>query len=597
MLPKKTMGAVQKVFVVTLLMLLVSRCEAMNGNSQEVSLFYKKITQNDLPRIIGMSEEIDANTVENIKSCLKSFVTMEQAFQVCKRHMRVMQQLCLSWDFGQTWGNCKVFLKNIRMETDQCTKYGIQSELCQFLTMLKKAEDKKQTFESVTRLTKLVEQSLQNQQQQQLQPQQNLMCFQSNPFKRDQRKFQEDQWRQCNTAPQMKWKPQQQQQQTNPQEHMPPQGLNTPQKKWLDEYPQHMMSEFSKMNHGRSQMKLNFEQVYQQDLQAVANKVHTLGIGDVVQVHTLPVGQGDCNIITCNGGKNVIIFDCGSIGGFDKKIFSLIKSYFTRAKFVAILISHGHYDHYNKITNILKILTDKGGINTIAILGGESKDYPGYLKNILKAKTHNRIVYHDNLAVGNLCVDDTIYFDFIEAREVHAQGSDINQKGMLMKLSCKHCQSSLLFSGDMQGKVADHFAMGTNLGKEFLRSTHYKMAHHGASDTANRAEWLKAISPVEVHVSHMYNHGSFHHPRCEAYERVKENCPIGTNGPIPHAFTCFDRSDHETNKYVTKQKKIWYRIYSTAPTKDDLCLISLVFARGLEARTGYKCVQNANKFF
>ena len=37
----------------------------------------------------------------------------------------------------------------------------------------------------------------------------------------------------------------------------------------------------------------------------------------LVKVYTLPIGQGDCNIIECNGGKNVIIFDCGSSGAYD----------------------------------------------------------------------------------------------------------------------------------------------------------------------------------------------------------------------------------------------------------------------------------------
>ena len=38
-------------------------------------------------------------------------------------------------------------------------------------------------------------------------------------------------------------------------------------------------------------------------------------------VYTIPIGQGDCNIISCNAGENVILFDCGSKGGniFAKK--------------------------------------------------------------------------------------------------------------------------------------------------------------------------------------------------------------------------------------------------------------------------------------
>ena len=68
-----------------------------------------------------------------------------------------------------------------------------------------------------------------------------------------------------------------------------------------------------------------------------------------------------------------------------------------------------------------------------------------------------------------------------------------------MKLSCKTCKSSLLFTGDMEGKNAEQIAKNY---PNILESTHYKIAHHGASSKANKIEWLKAIKPVEAHVSH-----------------------------------------------------------------------------------------------
>ena len=33
-----------------------------------------------------------------------------------------------------------------------------------------------------------------------------------------------------------------------------------------------------------------------------------------LRVYTIPIGQGDCNFIKCNDGKNMIMFDCGSRG-------------------------------------------------------------------------------------------------------------------------------------------------------------------------------------------------------------------------------------------------------------------------------------------
>ena len=69
-----------------------------------------------------------------------------------------------------------------------------------------------------------------------------------------------------------------------------------------------------------------------------------------------------------------------------------------------------------------------------------------------------------------------------------------------MQLSRKDNPSTLLFPGDMEYKTADKLATEP-LTKVQLKSTHYKIAHHGASTLANKKEWLDAIDPEEAHVS------------------------------------------------------------------------------------------------
>ena len=122
------------------------------------------------------------------------------------------------------------------------------------------------------------------------------------------------------------------------------------------------------------------------------------------------------------------------------------------------------------------------------------------------------------------------------------------------------------------------------IAKDYPNSTHYKIAHHGASSKANKIEWLMAIKLVEAHVSHSY-YSKYNHPRCEAIDRLKKVGSIGTvGGPsaTTHAFTCFD------NK-TPKTEDIKHRIYSTAPEKDKVCLIILSFEENEEAVTNYFC--------
>ena len=306
--------------------------------------------------------------------------------------------------------------------------------------------------------------------------------------------------------------------------------------------------------------------------------------GDIlVQVFTLPIGQGDCNIIKCNEGKNVIIFDCGSIGRnhlkSQRKYASFIPNILSGAEFATIIISHAHRDHYNMIQSLVSILGEK---IQYTIVGGETSDYPESIKRISVqvagrsgAKTR-----------GYFCSSPQTVFDLVQG---NIRSNRMNERGLLMKLSCRTCKSSLLMAADMEGHSARIFAT-SRCYSDFLQSTHYKMAHHGASDEANFMEWLEAIRPVEVHVSHMYNHGSFHHPRCVAFNRLMAVGSVGmaSGAPAakPHDLACFGEKDEGYRAY---DQCVYHRIFSTAPRKNKICWIVLTFKAGQEAVTNYYC--------
>ena len=73
-----------------------------------------------------------------------------------------------------------------------------------------------------------------------------------------------------------------------------------------------------------------------------------------------------------------------------------------------------------------------------------------------------------------------------------------------------------------------------------LKSTYYKVAHHGArrSDTeANMFELLKAISPKRAYISHGYpTTTSYFHPKCEVIDDLTK---LGTiESGLDNTFVC-----------------------------------------------------------
>jgi beta-lactamase superfamily II metal-dependent hydrolase len=253
--------------------------------------------------------------------------------------------------------------------------------------------------------------------------------------------------------------------------------------------------------------------------------------------------------------------------------------YFTYAETVTVLVSHGHNDHFNYIGYILDYLATKGTKLSIqALLGGRDTDYnANFMKNLSDVSATPVTTPY------NFCDNTNIRFEFLFSDSRYANP---NQRGMLMKLSCSTCKSDLLFTGDMEGPAADAFAKNQ---AAFLDSTHYKMAHHGASTLANKEAWLEAISPVEVHVSHVFN-GHYKHPRCEAVRLILDLNTVGTT-TINHPFTCFENDGTE----ISGQTQL--RMYSTAPTAGELCLIEMTFSANSEADTAYYCAPPTSPLF
>ena len=189
----------------------------------------------------------------------------------------------------------------------------------------------------------------------------------------------------------------------------------------------------------------------------ISSDAQNIEIGDLlVQVYTIPIGQGDCNIITCNGGKNVILFDCGSRGGnnFRKKNkkYTLIHSPFDNAESISILISHGHADHHNMIRKVINsnVITIPPKYKLTVILGGKEQDYSKALKTwIKKIAAKVEILTSHKRENANI-----IWFDLMPGNK---NSRNANERGMLMKLHCKTCKSSPLFTGDMEGPTAKAF--------------------------------------------------------------------------------------------------------------------------------------------
>lgn len=307
-----------------------------------------------------------------------------------------------------------------------------------------------------------------------------------------------------------------------------------------------------------------------------------------LQVHAIPVGQGDCTIIQCPNG-NLVVLDCGSSGGnrvSPNQIMDFLGAQIDQV--IAIIITHPDRDHFNYLYQINWNTTN---INQV-IIGGTLQNYnrpnsPQFVNiynwlmnfdNMGKLYTVNNgqsCIGSGNCAVPlgtNFCNNQNFRFDILAANV----GVTSNQKSIVMKAIVG--QFSMLLPGDIEGNAATNIA--NTLGGQ-LMSVVYKIAHHGASTQANSPTWLAPIQPRSAFASSAYDFGNCRHPRCVTIQRI-ESLQTIVQAPA-HDFYCGNPQGVNPTQYDAFNDSI----FETSPTPTMICLLTY-----LSSNEGfYNCFQ------
>ena len=299
----------------------------------------------------------------------------------------------------------------------------------------------------------------------------------------------------------------------------------------------------------------------------------------VSNVYALPVGQGDCTVITCPdvNTKDIVVFDCGNKGG--NKMEKDAVRHFLQLPLegrITVIISHSDKDHLSYIKDVFQNQNDVHIVvaNTDPIQNSNWKVY--------RVNNGESCIGDCNLPPAPFCGDSSqLKFEILAS---NAGGSN-NQQSIVMKVTYGS-GLSLLLSGDIEGKAMETIAVNDNV-RNKLPSYYYKIAHHGAaseglkgSPSSYISQWLKAIYPTnkgELFVSHAFKN-NFNHPRCESftttdgtdYARV---CAANINDP-KHTFRC-NKKNPSPQKGFTETTIRNQCLFSTSPEADKLCIIHI----------------------
>ena len=221
-----------------------------------------------------------------------------------------------------------------------------------------------------------------------------------------------------------------------------------------------------------------------------------------LRVHFIDVGQGDCSLIQCPDGTNILI-DGGRIW-----TYPFLIEYLRNAgveKIDLMVATHPHSDHYGGLIPVLKAFP----VGTVLDPG---KDHPTDLYHRFLETIKSLPEVEFKLARAG----QRYSFGGAEILIVHPSArlpAHPNDASIVLKLT--YGDVSFLFTGDAE-RVAEMEMMSRGFN---LRSTVLKVGHHG-SRTSTGTAFLSRVSPRAA-VIPVGENNRYGHPHPEVVRRLR----------------------------------------------------------------------------
>lgn len=238
-----------------------------------------------------------------------------------------------------------------------------------------------------------------------------------------------------------------------------------------------------------------------------------------LEVHFINVGQGDCTLIQCPNGRNVLI-DCGSSGKGDKE---RVRSYLlaelgSNPTIDVLVITHPDRDHYNFLPHVLAEVK----VKKIVLTDDDEKyaqdgtaEWLGEFAASKKVRLGKDHFDEQDAPSGLFGAGETKFRVLASFVTGSTKKKKRNANSIVLMVSLD--EFDVLLTGDAtkvtEDKIIDRYDDGW-LDVEVL-----KIGHHGSLTTSTSARWAMVTKPEVAVVSCSYSNG-FKHPHSEVVKRL-----------------------------------------------------------------------------
>ena len=243
------------------------------------------------------------------------------------------------------------------------------------------------------------------------------------------------------------------------------------------------------------------------DKEATAEKENdtTSILEEVIKIHFLDVGQGDCILITSDSG--VILIDSSlKKTSVTKDICDYIKDLGIK-EIDYFILTHPHADHIGGAPTIINTFEIKNII--MPDCAATTKIFEETL-DAIEEKNVNLL----EAVSGDEYSIDSLKFKILAPNS--ASYSETNDYSVVIRLS--YGEASAIFTGDAE-ELSEKEILSRYSAKE-LKSDLLKVGHHGSSSSSSVA-FLKAVSPKYAVMS-LGEDNSYGHPHKEIINRLED---------------------------------------------------------------------------
>ncbi len=236
---------------------------------------------------------------------------------------------------------------------------------------------------------------------------------------------------------------------------------------------------------------------------------------DLLAVHFINVGEGDCILVQTPCRKNILI-DGGGTPYYDFDVGHHTVIPYLRRKGInridLMILTHPDLDHLEGLISILKEMKVK-----LVMDSGVPYENETYLEFLTLIRLDDTIDYHQASAGDIIRISPDLEFLVLHPARNFAYCDDsyLNNHSIVLKLRYK--KTSFLFTGDIEERAEASLLPW----KELLECDILKVAHHG-SNTSTGQLFIAEAKPEACIISVGSN--QFGHPHREIVERLKDTC-------------------------------------------------------------------------